>query len=234
MDVSLEWLKGGIFSDDTAVIVGDVEDKTPLDIYKEKLSPFSDDRKNYFREVCNKAEPRVRSLINAQLGMDFIPFTNSMEKHKWCRSYVAGKQGDEILVIRFISGAAFTHYKNGGELLDKHKTIAQHDIMVHGARLCRFVGYVFDKATKQIDPKYMIMIDVEKDREHLLKTWPQLLHFNHRVQNRIPPQMQGVDGAELKDILSDFVMSCDNNYLDIETYSETIKNKVFSFLGGGL
>jgi len=234
MDRSLlDWVKGGIFSDDAAVIMGDVDDRTPLEIYKEKLSPFDSNNKNYYKEVCDKAEPRVRSLINAQLGMEFIPFTNNMDKYPWARSYVAGKQGDEILVIKFISRAAFDHYKSGGTLLEKHQTMVQHDLMVQNAKTCHFIGYVFDKATKQIDTKYMVMIDVEKNREQLLRIWPVICNFHHCLKNRIPPKMKGIDRIELSEQLKDLIRTpCE--YPTAESYSQQIKDRVFSFLGGGL
>lgn len=227
-----EWLRNGITGDDVAVLMGHVDDRTPLDVYKEKLSPFPP-KKSYFEEISEKAEPRIRSLIMAQLGIDFIPLVDDMRGHTYVRSYVAGKAGADILVIKLISRSSFNYFKESGMLMDKHYVSVQHDIMVHGATRCYFVGYLFDKATKAIDTKNMFITQIEKDRPTLIESWDSILKFQQQRQLKIPPQMTGVDRVELSERLKEYVSDPDND-AESDKMSMAIRDLAWRFMGGDL
>lgn len=162
----LRWRKTGLGASDSPVILGLSSYKTIMNIYESKVSEEIVEEKNFASDLGIEAEPKIRSLFELLFGGPYNPavIANGI--------FLASLDGrsdnkEEILEIK-LSGKEKYEQAVKGIVPPEYMVQIQHQLMVTGAKLCRFVSYPFSlyKETRKVDqPDRLIVITVLPDED---------------------------------------------------------------------
>lgn len=231
----LFWRKEGVGSSDAPAIMGVSPWKSPLMVYCEKISKEIDETTNFAQDKGNEMEPKIRSLFMAHMGESFFPSLVMMEKYPFMRASLDGQSEckKKIVEIKLLGKEDWENAKKG-IVPAKYWPQCQHQLLVSGADVCYFVGYLFEKNKKPMDTRKMVVIEVMPDRDYWVELWQMEANFWNRVQTKRPPPPSDLDIKEIKRVTLQAVKEFEESEfkMTISDFQKKLQVDIFKVLTG--
>lgn len=198
----LQWRKEGIGSSDAPVIMGVSPWKTKFKLWEEKISPvlLEDYSNSYIKERGNQIEPRVRALFEVMKGESFKPALVQMSDAPFMRASLDGRSTckRKIIEIKLLGLDDWTDAKNG-MIPVKYQPQITHQMLVSGADVCFFLGYLYDKSERDIVTARLAIVECSKLNPQVVEAHIKACHdFWDLVLKKKAPELAPKDCKMLK------------------------------------
>lgn len=162
------WRKEGIGASDAPVIMGDSKYKTPLQLYREKISQDEiKEENNFIQRKGHALESEARAIFELMVGK---PFEAQLFQHKnleFLRASVDGYNAndEETWEGKYVGEEKFKFVKENEKVLPEHYAQVQHQLVVTGAKHCWYM--VYTGLEKQFKINKYFWFKVEPDQEYI-------------------------------------------------------------------
>lgn len=206
----LLWRKKGIGSSDAPVIMGVSKFSTPLKLYETKIAETveEDTSNSYIKDMGNKFETKIRSLFELQQGRSFSPALVERHIEGCAMPFLASLDGrsedfEQIIEIKLLGyedwANAHTDDDHIGFPPPQYVPQMQHQLFVEErAKVCFFVGYLYEKGVHTVDLSKLVVIPVYPDKEYQGRLFQETIKFMDAVAKRKPPVPSDKDYKAIK------------------------------------
>lgn len=190
----LLWRHKGLGSSDAAIVMGVHPDKTPFQLWEEKILPEPPKQeKNFIFEKGHRLEKKARADFELKMGLEFSATTGEREDYKFIKVSLDGWNADSNrgLEIKYVGKDYFENTNKFEDIKPDHYCQMMHQFLVTNAKSIYYCLYN-DKIDKTK------IIEVKPDEKYCAELLLKECSFWDLVTSKTAPELTDKDWKVIK------------------------------------
>lgn len=183
----LSWRQSGIGASDMPVLFGFNDDKTPYQLWQEKMGLRVSAISTYARGKGGETEARLRAKYSLETGRQYGPVLARSDEYPWMLASLDGYTVEErkqyMIEVKFVGAAVYNSITRPETIPRKHYIQCQQQLLVTGADELVYLASMDGDSYKEI----RIFPDAELQAEIISRG---LVFYTHMVNKTPPPLVE--------------------------------------------